>query len=501
MNKDTNYSLHIHHRGVEIKEVLPKMKKHALAAGHFYCSLEKDGKVSFFTNYPREVSLLSHLINGQELYNALEAVYGDDAMKNIEAKSLVQRITTKTIHLTEEQFTKAYDYAKSYTTRQVGDNTEKHVAKPYDDGIKAANFIQTVYHEAGLPLNFTSVYTRSELTNLGTYAARVVLVKYGSKDTFTQYFRSVSALNEIELAMRFNIPKNAITPVMKVTEANRCSFFSVLVKEINLPNNAQSLDTEIQEFLRSSLDDSFKTLLPYVVPAIPLEIKYLQDKIHCPLQDKIPCALWYMSPQYISKGPDIIRTPQLKQWFKDMHKNETDIKIYDNLMLYLNTVKFNEFIKIDEIANCMSINLNQCAEKFLSLLVKNHKIFQDKLEKGAEINTTIAARIKKYFSNKSTEELANKEWQSKVQLSYTQTIHDLVEKFKTLVAALDYGFQSSMTKLVNNFNFLELLKNGDFPDHYNPKIICNSTTEHFKALVDEVIKASMPEEVECVGES
>lgn len=464
MGKDKNYSLNIHHRRVEIDKAFYKNPK-PLGAGHFYLGLAENGKVSFFPNYPKKGSFLRDLINGEEIYDALQKVYHD--VTNIEENELVQWITTKTIKLTPEQFTQAYEYA---VTHQAS-TTEKS----YDGGFKSAAFIQSVYHEAGLPLHFTAIYTRSELRDLGTSAATKVLIQYGSRDTFEKHFSKISAPNEIELASRLNIPKNTIIP------NGDYNFFSILVPEINLPLNYQPLIPalknpnevkeimEIHEELRKLLCDSLKTHLPYRSPIIAVEKNHWPDIIHC--------SLLYMTKQFISKGPDVVATPEFQQWAKEIMST----KVYNNITLYLNSTKFNEFIKLDEIANRMSANLSQCSEEFFKLLVTTHKIFYEKWKLEAPPKDTVSSKIKKFFSKKSTELLSatseTQEFEDQLTISYKSTIKELIEKFHKVRIAIDYELNRSIDHLVNNFNFLDLVARGQFPNYYNPELLCNKTTE------------------------
>ncbi len=482
MSKDKNYSLNIHHRKVKIDQKSEEKHPAQLSAGHFYFGLEEDGKVTFFTNYPEKMEFLSNLINGKELYMALEEVYKD--IHDIEKKSLLQWITTRSINLSQEQFTKAYKYAQEHQERQIEES--------YDGGLQSAALIQAVYHAAGLPLHFTSVYTKAELTNFSTPVAKNILVRYGSRDTFEKDFRNIPAVNKTELAMRLNIPEKTI--ITKGIGKHEYTIFSILVKEIDLPNNQQILNTETQDRLQSSLNNYLKTSLPYTVPCAhpitSLEKKHLENIIHC--------SILYINKKFISKGPDILKTTELQRWLGDMM---VDYKVYTTVMLYLNAIKFNEFVKPDEIANHISSHINKYAEKCFDSLITIHNKFENRLELGPPKDSKVTSKIKKYFAKKSTEEAATTEWQSQLEASLEKTTEDLGKNFNQLAEAIRYDFEVSMARLANHFNILELLEKGRFPERYNPKILCNETTDKLSNFSQEMlINATVPNGVEHLGE-
>ncbi|WP_341764463.1 hypothetical protein [Candidatus Tisiphia endosymbiont of Beris chalybata] len=184
MSKRQKFSLNIHHRSIKLSNHSVIHPNKGLLAGHFYIGLERNGKEIFLNKYPKTIGFLDNLVDAKEIKMELAAVYG--SIQTIEGQPLTQSITTQIIPLTAEQFAKAYTYAVA--------RLESKEEKPYLILSGNAEYVQSVYHAAGLPLYFTTIYTQNELTNLHTHAAKYVLLKYGSRDTLVRHLRSV-ALN------------------------------------------------------------------------------------------------------------------------------------------------------------------------------------------------------------------------------------------------------------------------------------------------------------------
>ena len=67
------------------------------------------------------------------------------------------------------------------------------------------DFVQQVYNHAGLPLYFTTAFSRGKLMVMGSAAAHNVLQKYGAVDSFNLTFGSVKAFSKEILAKDLNI--------------------------------------------------------------------------------------------------------------------------------------------------------------------------------------------------------------------------------------------------------------------------------------------------------
>ena len=72
------------------------------------------------------------------------------------------------------------------------------------------DFVQQVYNKAGLPLYFTTAFSRGELITMGSAVALNVLQKYGAIDSLDLRFGAVKALNKETLAKDLNIDISTI---------------------------------------------------------------------------------------------------------------------------------------------------------------------------------------------------------------------------------------------------------------------------------------------------
>jgi hypothetical protein len=110
----------------------------------------------------------------------------------------------KTICISKED----YDDAKNAILYSF-DQEKKENKEDKDNGLEVRlAYIQQIYHAAHLPLYFTSLFTRQELSQYES--SKVALYFYGSKDTFSKHFSKVSALNKFALASKLNIDMKAI---------------------------------------------------------------------------------------------------------------------------------------------------------------------------------------------------------------------------------------------------------------------------------------------------
>ncbi|WP_375326826.1 hypothetical protein [Candidatus Tisiphia endosymbiont of Nemotelus uliginosus] len=435
MAKGQKFSLNIHHRSIRLSTDSTRYTDQKLLAGHFYIGLEREGKEIFFNKYPIKVGFLDNLIDSQIIKSELIAVYG--SIQAIESYKLIQCITTNIIPLTAAQFAKAYTY--------VVDQVESKIKTSYTELSGNADYVQSVYHAAGLPLYFTTIYTKNELKDLHTHAAKYVLLRYGSRDTLEQYFHNVSAENKEELAQRLNINKEAITPLLITKKSSKYCFFSVSLKDVILPYKQQFSNIVSQEALISPMGGGLEIPLPYPVP----HQFFAPGKNWC---DIIPIALFYMTSKFIISGPSVMKTEQMKYWLEMEKTYEAE--------LYLNFIKFNEFIKVDEIASRVSTDIVKFREKFVDLLVTYDSQHQQSIKIAKKENVTFFKKLKQYFTKKSIvpevspEEHRQIEEQQieKIQL-YNKIIHEINERFNQVTY-----------EAAENFNFLALTAQGRLPD-------------------------------------
>lgn len=159
------YKLHIFHRNVTVDCACTKAEP---TIGHFFIGLEEHCKVSIFGKY---VSFLTKKIESEKEAKTIRC------MQKLQLENQEKYFDTKTIVLTKEQYDKAFEFIKN---RKLG----WYIPLLAD----CADFVQSVYNAAGLPLYFTSVYRRDETTT--TWAASMVRFKYSCIDDFISKFKN-----------------------------------------------------------------------------------------------------------------------------------------------------------------------------------------------------------------------------------------------------------------------------------------------------------------------
>ncbi len=106
------------------------------------------------------------------------------------------------LFLNSKSICNSYQFAKA----SEQDNNHLYIAGGYD----CADFVQSVYHAAGLSFHFTKCYTAQELQNLGTAASMKAFLKYSSRDNFVKYFRCITGMSAEEVALRLNIEEERV---------------------------------------------------------------------------------------------------------------------------------------------------------------------------------------------------------------------------------------------------------------------------------------------------
>ena len=261
MKSKQDYFLNIHHRNIAVQEgktgELEQIKSH----GHFFISLETNNvDPSFFGRYPVDSNGMGLLIG----FGVVETNKEKEIHKGIDKKSKEtgeDYISTKKIRLTDIQYNKALEYAMSTVKDSIGKND-------YIVGIAdCTDFVQSVYNSAGLPLYFTSVYTKSELLDLDTLAAKSVFMKYGSKDTFKDHFSKITGISKEQLASSLNINVEKIKMHQASIDLSLESHVSILPTfEVLIEESDLSLIEKMSKLLIIKEDNTTK-------------IKLLQDKV------------------------------------------------------------------------------------------------------------------------------------------------------------------------------------------------------------------------------
>lgn len=162
--------------------------------------------------------------------------------KKYQAEKGEQVVDTRVIPLTANQYFNSYQFAK--VSEQ--DNNHLYVAGGYD----CADFVQSVYHAAGLSFHFTKCYTAQELQNLGTAASMKALLKYSSRDNFVKYFRCITGISAEEIALRLNIEEERVEELAGYKGAITANeldvarkYFSINIKSTDLLlDNQENID-------------------------------------------------------------------------------------------------------------------------------------------------------------------------------------------------------------------------------------------------------------------
>ncbi len=153
-----------------------------------------------------------------------------------------QVLDVRVIPLTANQYCNSYQFAKA----SEQDNNHLYIAGGYD----CADFVQSVYHAAGLSFHFTKCYTAQELQNLGTAASMKAFLKYSSRDNFVKYFRCITGMSAEEVALRLNIEEERVEELagyMGVITADGLDatrkYFSINIRSTDLLlDNQENID-------------------------------------------------------------------------------------------------------------------------------------------------------------------------------------------------------------------------------------------------------------------
>jgi hypothetical protein len=197
MSKQKDYFFNVYHRNISVNEEIQK----EVSPGHFYLMLESGFKQSFFGKYPKNTDSINlNLIAGEsKISTEDEKVKHQKIEEYLEQNPSENILCRKTAPLNKEEYKHAFSYAVS---KCEGTDREGIYIIGMAD---CSDFVQAVYHAAGLPLNFTILYTREELKVLDSWAATHILLKYASRDTFKFHFRSIEAPTREQLAEGLNI--------------------------------------------------------------------------------------------------------------------------------------------------------------------------------------------------------------------------------------------------------------------------------------------------------
>ena len=232
-SSNTNYYLNIHHRSIAINmDKNSGIIEQTYSPGHFYVSLQKNEDKQFFGKYSQGKNFLQYFIS-KEVISSKEEERFTTYLEKLEEQTGEEYHSYKSIILTGEQYDAALDYALSKIDGRIEPG---NYILAIDD---CTDFVQQVYNKAGLPLYFTTAFSRGELMVMGSAAAHNVLQKYGAVDAFNLTFGSVKAFSKETLAKDLNIDISHIISNSPDIDLEAPVFilpsFRVAIEQVELP--------------------------------------------------------------------------------------------------------------------------------------------------------------------------------------------------------------------------------------------------------------------------
>ena len=230
---DNTYYLNIHHRSIAIN--INKSSGNiepSYSPGHFYISLQQNEKKQFFGKYAQGDSIIRSVFSKEVIASEGEELY-TLGIQELEEQTGEEYHSYKSIILTGEQYDAALDYALSKIDGRIEPG---NYILAIDD---CTDFVQQVYTKAGLPLYFTTAFSRGDLMVMGSAAAHNVLQKYGAVDSFNLTFGSVKAFSKETLAKDLNIDISHIISNSPDIDLEAPVFilpsFRVAIEQVELP--------------------------------------------------------------------------------------------------------------------------------------------------------------------------------------------------------------------------------------------------------------------------
>ena len=220
MSKHNNYFLNIFHRNISVDEDNQNHLQSNKSPGHFYLMLDSSEKQSFFGKFPKKGDWfnLNQLVGGSQINTFEQEDEHEKLSEYLKLNPSKGLLSRKIVGLKEHEYTSAFNFAVSKCEGQAKEGI-------YIIGfLDCTDFVQSVYHAAGLPLYFTILYTRDELQDLRSLAAKKVLLVYGSRDTFKHQFSNQEALSKEVLGEQLNISVDTITLNLILSDSSLPSF-------------------------------------------------------------------------------------------------------------------------------------------------------------------------------------------------------------------------------------------------------------------------------------
>lgn len=245
------YYLNIHHRAVAI--YTDKENGNLVVGsspGHFFISLQMNEERKYFGKYAKEEMLVKQVYSSGQIISEGEKQQVN-YLEQFKEQTGEEQHFFKSIALSEVQYGNAMKFIAG---KLDGSIEPENYVLGFND---CTDFVQEVYHHAGLPLYFTSVFTQKELLTLGTPVALNVIRKYGAGDAMQIPLGSIEAVSKEDLANRLNIStdnifENSLDLIYRdVPTAPTMLKFTVLVDKIKLPK-AINIDSQSFEAIEDN---------------------------------------------------------------------------------------------------------------------------------------------------------------------------------------------------------------------------------------------------------
>ena len=328
-SSNTNYYLNIHHRSIAINiNQVSGAVEQSYSPGHFYISLQRNEERQFFGKYSQGQNLIQLLFSKEVIDSDAEELRTHELIK-LEEQMGEEYHSYKSIILTGEQYDAALDYALSKIDGRIEPG---NYILAIDD---CTDFVQQVYNKAGLPLYFTTAFSRGDLMVMGSAAAHNVLQKYGAVDSFNLTFGSVKAFSKETLAKDLNIDISHIISNSPDIDLEAPVFilpsFRVAIEQVELPqiktvgitasaNNPQVTPEEKDDVFDLSDMGNF----------LPLPEEHKEQAVN-DMQDFFTGMLnnpYIQNPNdfaFVHQGLYAQTTPEMESWANDLAKRTEEM--------------------------------------------------------------------------------------------------------------------------------------------------------------------------------
>ena len=290
--------------------------------------MQRNEERQFFGKYSQGQNLIQLLFSKEVIDSDAEELRTHELIK-LEEQMGEEYHSYKSIILTGEQYDAALDYALSKIDGRIEPG---NYILAIDD---CTDFVQQVYNKAGLPLYFTTAFSRGDLMVMGSAAAHNVLQKYGAVDSFNLTFGSVKAFSKETLAKDLNIDISHIISNSPDIDLEAPVFilpsFRVAIEQVELPqiktvgitasaNNPQVTPEEKDDVFDLSDMGNF----------LPLPEEHKEQAVN-DMQDFFTGMLnnpYIQNPNdfaFVHQGLYAQTTPEMESWANDLAKRTEEM--------------------------------------------------------------------------------------------------------------------------------------------------------------------------------